>query len=82
MSKTKHEEYSDYRYIPDGQPGASGIAVSTFDKYVKIIVNTPYNVIETNLMLSVYDAAWLAEQLDNAADTIVHNALESEETEQ
>ena len=39
-------------------------------------------MIETNLMLSVYDAAWLAEQLDNAADAIVHNALESEETEQ
>ena len=81
MSKTKHEEYSDYRYTPANQPGASSIAISTFDKYIKIIINTPYNMLETNLMLSVDDARWLSDQLQHSVEAIIHSTLESEATE-
>jgi len=81
MSKTKHEEYSDYRYTPPNQPGASSIAIGTFDKYVKIIINTPYNMLETNLMLSVDDAEWLSDKLQHSVDTIKNSALEGEATE-
>lgn len=72
MSKTKHEGYSDYRYIPPKQPGASSIAIGTFDKYIKIIINTPYNMLETNLMLSVDDARWLSDQLQHSINSIIH----------
>lgn len=81
MSKTKHEEYSDYRYTPPNQPEASSIAISTLDKYIKIIINTPYNMLETNLMLSVDDARWLSDQLQHSVDSIIHSTLESEATE-
>ena len=81
MSKTKHEGYSDYRYTPSGQPGASVIAIGTFDKYVKIIINTPYNMLETNLMLSVDDARWLSDQLQHSINSIIHSTLEIEATE-
>ena len=80
MSKTKHEEYSDYRYIPPKQPEASSIAIGTLDKYIKIIINTPYNMLETNLMLSVDDAIWLSDQLQHSVE-IIHSTLESEATE-
>lgn len=76
MSKTKHEEYSNYRCTPPRQPGASIIAVGTFDKYIKIIINTPYNMLETNLMLSVDDAIWLSDQLQHNVE-IIHSTLES-----
>lgn len=81
MSKTKHEEYSDYRYTPLRQPGASSIAICTFDKYIKIIINTPYNMLETNLMLSVDDAIWLSDKLQHSINSIIHSTLESEATE-
>lgn len=77
----KHEEYSDYRYIPPIQPETSSIAIGTFDKYVKIIINTPYNMLETNLMLSVDDVKWLSAQLQHNVDAIIHSTLESEATE-
>ena len=77
MSKAKHEGYSDYRSSPPNQPGASIIAVGTFDKYIKIIINTPYNMLETNLMLSVDDARWLSDQLQHSVDSIIHSTLES-----
>ena len=80
MSKTKHEEYSDYLYTPPNQPEASSIAICTFDKYIKIIINTPYNMLETNLMLSVDDAIWLSDQLQHNVQ-IIHSTLEIEAAE-
>ena len=65
MSKTKHEGY---------------IAICTFDKYIKIIINTPYNMLETNLMLSVDDAIWLSDQLQHNVQ-IIHSTLESDAAE-
>ena len=63
---------------PLSQPEASRIAISTFGKYVKIIINTPYNMLETNLMLSVDDARWLSDQLQHSVEAIIHSTLESE----
>lgn len=80
MNKTNHAGYSDYRYTPPNQPGASSIAVGTLDKYIKIIINTPYNMLETNLMLSVDDAIWLSDQLQHSLE-IIHSTLESEAAE-
>ena len=77
MSKTKHEGYSDYRYTPPSQPGASSIAICTFDKYIKIIINTPYNMLETNLMLSVDDARWLSDKLQHSINSIIQSPIES-----
>lgn len=79
-----NEEYSNRRNIPDDNEGQTGsrLSVSTFSGTVRVIISSPHNAIASCITLTVNNAAWLAEQLEHAADTIVHNALESEETEQ